>query len=151
MPLKAYFVRTQPFDYLGKPCLRITFHLMAPKCTKYLHVVSVFWSVCIYSYSVHYNLREIKVLFRSVPKLGSCLIITVRTTRPEKCDIFAQHYQSQPITKSYQTHCWYFLNLQKLFQNVSSSEYFAYCLKYCIPYRQDRSDKTNKIQIRLLF
>ena len=27
-------------------------------------------------------------------------IPTVRTTRPEKCDIFAQRYQSQPITKN---------------------------------------------------
>ena len=26
--------------------------------------------------------------------------ITVRTARPEKCDIFSQRYQSQPITKN---------------------------------------------------
>ena len=29
---------------------------------------------------------------------------TVRTTRPEKCDIFSQPYQSQPITKTFQKH-----------------------------------------------
>ena len=28
---------------------------------------------------------------------------TVRTTRPEKCDIFSQRYQ--PITKKFQKHC----------------------------------------------
>ena len=26
--------------------------------------------------------------------------LTVRTTRPEKCDVFSQRYQSQPITKN---------------------------------------------------
>ena len=30
---------------------------------------------------------------------------TVRTTRPEKCDIFSQRYQSEPITKTFQKHC----------------------------------------------
>ena len=40
-------------------------------------------------------------------------VFTVRTTRPEKCDIFAQRYQSQPITTKFQKHCLYFLNLQK--------------------------------------
>ena len=30
---------------------------------------------------------------------------TVRTTRPEKCDIFTQRYQSQPINKKFQKHC----------------------------------------------
>ena len=32
-------------------------------------------------------------------------INAVRTTRPEKCDIFAQRYQSQPITTKFQKHC----------------------------------------------
>ena len=30
---------------------------------------------------------------------------TVRTTRPEKCDIFAQCYLSQPISTKFQKHC----------------------------------------------
>ena len=30
---------------------------------------------------------------------------TVRTTRPETCDIFAQRYQFQPITTKFQKHC----------------------------------------------
>ena len=49
---------------------------------------------------------------------------TVRTTRPEKCDIFAQRYQSQPITKIPKTRT-YFLNLQKPCQNIPLSEYYA--------------------------
>ena len=50
---------------------------------------------------------------------------TVRTIRPEKCDIFSQRYQSQPITTKFQKHCLCFLNLQKPCQNISLSEYFA--------------------------
>ena len=80
----------------------------------------------------------------------------VRTTRPEKCDILAQHYQSQPIiTTKFQKHCLYFLNLQKPCHNISLSEYFAKCLK--VVYRKtlsirtaDRTDKTVKTLIRLL-
>ena len=30
---------------------------------------------------------------------------TVRTTRPEKCDIFAQRYQSHALTAKFQTRC----------------------------------------------
>ena len=59
---------------------------------------------------------------------------TVSTTRPEKCDIFAQLYQSQPITTKFQKHCLYFINLQKPCQNISLSEYFAKYFKCCIPY-----------------
>ena len=29
---------------------------------------------------------------------GFYYLYTVRTTRPEKCDIFAQRYQSQPVS-----------------------------------------------------
>ena len=49
----------------------------------------------------------------------------VRTTRPEKCDISAQRYRSQPITTKFQKHCLNFLNLQTPCQNISLSEYFA--------------------------
>ena len=64
--------------------------------------------------------------------VGKCL--PVSTTRPEKCDIFAQRYQSQPITTKFQKHCLYFLNLQKPCKNISLSEYFAKYFKCCIPY-----------------
>ena len=50
---------------------------------------------------------------------------SVRTTRPEKCDIFAQRYQSHPITFKFQKRSLYFLHLQKPCQNISLSEYFA--------------------------
>ena len=78
----------------------------------------------------------------------------VRTTRPEKYDILAQHYQSQPITTKFQKHCLYFLNLQKSCQNISLSEYFAKCLnavcRKTLSIRTDRTDKTVKSLIRLL-
>ena len=38
---------------------------------------------------------------RGVPYTGK-IKDPVRTTRPEKCDIFSQRYQSQPITKKFQ-------------------------------------------------
>ena len=80
--------------------------------------------------------------------------ITVRTTRPEKCDILAQRYQSQPITTKFHKHCLYFLNHQKPCQNISLSEYFALCFKCCIlvktlSIRTYRTDKTVKPLIRL--
>ena len=80
--------------------------------------------------------------------------LTVRTTRPEKCDIFAQRYQSQPITTTFHKHCLYFLNLQKpcqiflsqnILHNVSN---VVYCKNLSI--RSKRSDKTVKTLIRLL-
>ena len=69
---------------------------------------------------------------------------SVRTTRPEKCDIFAQRYLSQPITTKFQKHCLYFLNLQKPCQNISISEYNANF--YSVVYRKNlsiRADRTD--------
>ena len=40
------------------------------------------------------------------------LALAVRTTRPEKCDIFAQGYQSQPITKKFRKHRFIFLTFR---------------------------------------
>ena len=59
-----------------------------------------------------------------VPFTLSSLPIAVRTRTPEKCDIFAQCYQSQPITPKYSKSTanivLTFRNLVKLFlfQNV---------------------------------
>ena len=36
------------------------------------------------------------------PILAFLSLYTVKTTRPEKCDNFAQRYQSQPITTKFQ-------------------------------------------------
>ena len=84
-----------------------------------------------------------------MPVYGVMLLIstdkTVSTTRPEKCDIFAQRYQSQPITTKFQKHCLYFLNLQKPCQNISLSEYFAKYLnvvyRTTLSIRAERTDE----------
>ena len=60
----------------------------------------------------------------------------VSTTRPEKCDIFAQRYQSQPITTRFQKHCLYFFNLQKPWQNILNVVY-----RTTLSIRTERTDK----------
>ena len=79
---------------------------------------------------------------------------TVRTTRPVKCDIFSQRYQSQPITKKFQKHCLYFLNLQKPCQNISLQNimhnFLSAVYRKNLSIRTDRTDKTVKTLIRLL-
>ena len=81
--------------------------------------------------SVKFEISEIMFLNHLVTITTSQ---TVSTTRPEKCDIFTQRYQSQPITTKFQKHCLYFLNLQKPCQKISLSEYFARYFTCCIPY-----------------
>ena len=79
---------------------------------------------------------------------------TVRTTRPEKCDIFAQRYQSQPITTKFHNTAYIFLTFRnhvKIFlsqnnlHNVSNVVY-----RKNLSIRTNRSDKTVKTLIRLL-
>ena len=78
---------------------------------------------------------------------------TVRTTRPEKCDIFAQRYQSQPITTKFQKHCLYLLNPLRnhvkifLSQNISHIVLNVVNCK-TLSIRTDRTDKTVKTLIR---
>ena len=80
----------------------------------------------------------------------SVFIKPVRTTRPEKGDIFAQRYQSQPITTKFQIHCLYFFNLQiLLFQNILHNVSNAVYHK-TLSIRTDRTDITVKTLIRLL-
>ena len=78
----------------------------------------------------------------------------VRTIRPEKCDIFAQHYQCQPITKNFKNtpnifltfrnHVKIFLS-QNIMHNFKSAVY-----RKNLSIRTDRTDKTVKTLIRLL-
>ena len=79
---------------------------------------------------------------------------SVRTTSPEKCDIFAQRYQSQPITTKFQKHGLYFLNLQKPCQNISLQNILHNVLnvvyRKTLRIRTDRTDKTVKTLIGLL-
>ena len=84
---------------------------------------------------------------------------TVRTTRPEKSDIFTQRYQSQPVTKKFQKHCYNifltFRNNVKIFlsQNIMHNSYSVVYHKNTIKIlsvRTDRTDKTAKMLIRLL-
>ena len=79
---------------------------------------------------------------------------TVRTTRSEKCDIFAQRYQSQPITTAFQNTCYIFLTFrnhvkiflsQNILHNVLNAVY-----RTTLSIRTARTDKTVKTQIRLL-
>ena len=78
----------------------------------------------------------------------------MRTTGPEKCNIFAQRYQSQPITTKFQKHCLFFLNFQKQCQNFLSQNILHNVLnvvyRKTLSIRTDRTDKTVKILIRLL-
>ena len=77
---------------------------------------------------------------------------TVRTTRPEKCDIFAQRYQSQPITKKSKKNTanifLTFRNNVKIFlsQNIMNNFQTVVYRKYL----SNRTDKTMKTQNRLL-
>ena len=48
---------------------------------------------------------HIAISEREPIRLKQALYLPVRTTRPERCDIFAQRYQSQPITTKFQKHC----------------------------------------------
>ena len=78
----------------------------------------------------------------------------VRTRRPEKCDIFAQRYQSKPITTKFHKHCLYFLNLQKPCQNISLSLNILHNVSNVVDcknlsIRTNRTDKTVKTLIRL--
>ena len=80
---------------------------------------------------------------------------TVRTTRPEKCDIFVQRYQSQPITTKFQKHSLYFLTLQKscqifLSQNILHNVVNVVYSK-TLSIRTDRTDKTVMTLNRLQF
>ena len=74
---------------------------------------------------------------------------TVRTIRPEKCEIFAQRYQSQTINAKCQTRCWYFLNLLKPCQNVSLSQFLLFKMLYAIKAVWFERKKV-QTQIRLL-
>ena len=60
-------------------------------------------SACVNAFM--YNARLLKLLHHfqtsSILKFLSNSL-TVRTTKPEKCDIFAQLYQSEPITTTFQ-------------------------------------------------
>ena len=79
---------------------------------------------------------------------------TVRNTRPEKCDIFSQRYQSQPITKKFQKHCSYFLNLYKPCQNIFSQNimhnFKSAVYRKNLSIRTVRTDKTVETLINLL-
>ena len=83
---------------------------------------------------------------------GYDIVTTGRTIRPEKCYIFAQRYQSQTITTKFKNHCEYFLTLEK--PCLAFLEYYAECLKYCLPkklsIRRNRTKKSVRTQIRLL-
>ena len=70
------------------------------------------------------------------------LLFSVRTTTPEKCDIFSQRHQSQPITRKFQNHCLYFLNPQKSCQNISSQNILQNILN--VVYRTTLSIKTER-------
>ena len=79
---------------------------------------------------------------------------SVRTTKPEKCDIFAQRYQSQPITTKFHNTAYIFLTFRnhvKIFlsqnnlHNVSNVVY-----RKNLSIRTNRSDKTVRTLIRLL-
>ena len=65
------------------------------------------------------------IFFKHVRLSVSVISYAVQTTRPEKCDIFAQRYQSQSITTKFPKTLLIFLNLQKQCQNISLSEYNA--------------------------
>ena len=66
-----------------------------------------------YDLNLHYLHMSPIVIYSQNKKLifmfplddPSRLRCIVRTTRPEKCDIFAERYQSQPITTKFQKHC----------------------------------------------
>ena len=57
---------------------------------------------------------------------------SVRTIRPEKCEFFAQRYQSRAINAKCQTRYWYFLNLLKPCQNIFLSQFLLLKMLYAI-------------------
>ena len=52
------------------------------------------------SHELHGCLNDDAIYTRLTCITTSDALETVRTTRPEKCDIFSQRYQSQPIIKN---------------------------------------------------
>ena len=85
------------------------------------------------------------------------IVFTVRTRTPENCEIFAQRYQSQPITQKFQKTLLIFSE-----PSETMSKYFflgTLCIIFKVFYnlnlnnlsiRTDRTDKTVKTLIRLL-
>ena len=78
----------------------------------------------------------------------------MRTTRPEKYGIFAQHYQSQPIIKKFQNTANIFLTFRnnvKIFLSRNIMHNFkVFYTRINLSIRTDRTDKIIKILIRLL-